>query len=72
MNYENGKPIVVGDDVLYGGKSGRIVFLIEEGVFSPGFSEKEWSYKKKGIGIQLQDGSLFCLDEPDEDLIPQG
>ena len=69
-HYENGTRISVGDNVLYGGKAGQIVFLIEEGKFLVGYESSDWSYRKNGIGVRLTDGTLFCLDDPDEDLIP--
>ena len=66
---ENKQAISVGDLITYGGKSGRIIFIIQDGQFSPDYLEKDWSYLKKGIGIQIDGGDLFCLEEPDEDLI---
>jgi hypothetical protein len=71
MHYENGRKIILGDDVLYGGKPGKVVFLIEEGFFLPGFKKEDWDYRKKGIGLQMENGDIFCLDNPDEDLMPK-
>jgi hypothetical protein len=65
---EDKKPISVGDLVTYGGEPGVVAFVIQEKQFSPGYPEEEWSYLEKGIGIKLENGEFFCLDEPDEDL----
>jgi hypothetical protein len=69
MNYNNDTPIGLGDKVIYAGKPGRIVFIIQENAFLAGFKADDWAYLKQGIGLQLEDGELFCLDAADEDLI---
>jgi hypothetical protein len=67
-HYENGQRIVVGDQVIYGGHRGRVIFIIEEGAYATGVNRTDWLYRKNGIGIQLGDGTLYILDTPDEDL----
>lgn len=69
-HYESGRRIVAGDKVTYGNKPGRVVFLIEEASFLPGFPKDEWEYLGSGIGIELDDGTVFHLKDADEDLIP--
>jgi FKBP-type peptidyl-prolyl cis-trans isomerase FkpA len=66
--YHDGTPIRVDDPVYYGGFPGRVVFIIEEDSYSGGFPKKNWSYLKNGIGVLLDSGDLFHLDDPDEDL----
>ena len=69
--YNNGTQIVIGDHITYGGKRGRVVFILDEGAFLEGFKSEDWAYLNEGIGIQLENGSIFCLQAPDEDLIPK-
>jgi hypothetical protein len=69
MTYENGKKIQLGDKVSYAGMPGRIVFIVDEDLFLPSHPREEWSYVKQGLGVQIDGGDLFCLQEPDGDLI---
>ncbi|HEV2804214.1 MAG TPA: hypothetical protein VGW57_04695 [Chthoniobacterales bacterium] len=69
MNYSNGVPLCIGDEVVYAGKQGKIVFVIQDAAFLEGYKPEEWNYLQKGIGVELKDGDLFCLDAVDEDLI---
>ena len=64
------RAVVVGDLVRYHGELGHIVFIIQEHAFLPDYPEREWGYLKKGIGVKIQGGDLFRIDEPDEDLMP--
>lgn len=66
--HETFQKICVGDQILYAGKPGKIVFVAEDNSFLPEFEAGEWRYLKKGIGVQIDGGELYCLDEPDEDL----
>lgn len=66
--YPSGKEVKLNDAVTYGGQAGRVVFIIESAEFSPKFKKSEWDYLKKGIGIELEDSTMFHLDEVDEDL----
>jgi len=67
--YEDGSRIAVGDLILYGSKPGKVVFAIEDGLFAAGFRKEDWDYRRKGIGLQLENGEMFCLDDADEDLL---
>ena len=69
---EVGRPIEVGDDALYGGERGRVVFVVEDGVFLTEYQPSAyWSgfYGGRGIGVECEINGLFFLPEPDEDLI---
>ncbi len=68
--YNNGKPINIGDRVVYAGVIGRVVFIIEDDRYSPGFVRDDWAYRRLGLGIKLRNGQLFVLDGPDDDLKP--
>ena len=73
MNYvHSDQPIRVGDRVTYAGSPGVIVFVIDDDSYSKAYERQHWSYLKKGFGFELDDGTLFHLDEPDEDLEPIG
>jgi hypothetical protein len=74
MKYlETEKEIRVGDNVLYAGAPGVIVFIIEDDSYADRYPRENWSYLGKGLGIELQDDetrTLYVLDCPDEDLEP--
>ncbi len=67
------RKIAVGDDVLYGGARGVVVFVIEDDSYSDRYPKEEWSYLGKGLGVELHDEllTLYHLDLPDEDLEPR-
>ena len=58
----------MNDVVTYGGQLGKVVFIIETREFISGFKRAEWEYLNEGIGVELEDATLFHLDEVDEDL----
>jgi hypothetical protein len=71
MKYlDSEKVIRVGDNVAYAGSPGVIVFVIDDDSYSDAYDKKSWSYLGKGLGVELQDGTLYHLDSPDEDLEP--
>jgi hypothetical protein len=71
MKYLNcEQTICVGDHVLYSGTPGVIVFVIDDDRYSVGYEKEGWAYLGKGLGLELQDGNLFHMDAPDEDLEP--
>jgi hypothetical protein len=73
MKYmETEKVIQVGDNVLYHGAPGVIVFVIDDARYCDRYPEEHWSYLGKGLGVELQDDTrtLYHLDSPDEDLEP--
>jgi hypothetical protein len=69
MKYlDSERQIRVGDKVVYAGNPGVIVFVIDDDSYSDAYAKENWSYLKKGLGVELQDGTLYHLDSPDEDL----
>jgi hypothetical protein len=69
MKYLNSERVIhVGDKVVYGGSSGVVVFVIDDDSYSDKYKKENWSYLGKGLGVELQDGTLYHLDSPDEDL----
>jgi hypothetical protein len=62
------KVIRLGDHVVYAGNPGVVVFMIEDDSYSDRYDKKSWSYLNKGFGVELQDGTLYHFDSPDEDL----
>ena len=65
--YHTGQPVRVGDRIRYDGP-GRVVFVVDDGSYAPDYPKEHWSYLRTGIGIVLDDGNMFVLNEPDEDL----
>jgi hypothetical protein len=71
MKYQRtDRTIRVGDEVLYAGSPGVIVFIIDDDSYSDAFKKEHWSYLDKGFGMELRDGTLYHFDTPDEDLEP--
>ena len=71
MTYaDSDKKIQVGDKVTYAGAIGTVVFIVDDDAYSEGFPKQHWSYLKNGFGIELQDGTLYHMNSPDEDLVP--
>ena len=75
MKYLGSEKVVrVGDNVLYAGNPGVIVFIIDDDRYSDRYSKENWSYLGKGLGVELQDETrtLYHLNssEEEEDLEP--
>jgi hypothetical protein len=69
MRYLNhNRDVRVGDAIVYAGRPGVIVFIIDDDSYSSRYDKGNWSYLGKGLGIELKDGTLYHLDSPDEDL----
>jgi len=74
MKYnDSNKVIRVGDRVLYAGAPGVIVYVIDDDSYSKRYLKKDWSYLRKGLGVELRDKerTLYHLETPDEDLEPE-
>ena len=56
--------------MLYAGSPGAIFLVIDDDSYSERYDKKTWSYLGKGFGLELDDGTLYHLDTPDEDLRP--
>jgi hypothetical protein len=72
MYFDSDRMIQVGDKVRYAGSPGVIVFVIDNDSYSDRYRREDWSYLGKGFGVQLEDGTLFHFEFPDEDLEPAG
>ena len=71
MKYLDSETLIrVGDKVAYAGSPGVIVFVIDDDSYSDRYPKEAWSSLGKGLGLELQDGTLYHLDTPDEDLEP--
>jgi hypothetical protein len=69
MKYCNSQDVVnVGQRVMYAGRPGAIVFVIDDDSYSDRYAKEHWSYLGSGLGIELDNGTLYRLDTPDEDL----
>ena len=71
MNYLHSQRMIqVGDRVNYAGERAVIVFVIDDDCYSQKYGKQTWSYLGKGLGIEMEDGTLYHLPGPDEDLEP--
>jgi hypothetical protein len=69
MKYLDSETVIcVGDRVVYAGSRGVIVFIIDDDSYSGKYEKAHWSYLNKGLGVELDDGTLIHFDSPDEDL----
>jgi len=67
--YSTQAEIKLHDFVTYAGQRARVVFIADTGEFSDEFkNEAEGNFFKTGIGLKMDDATLFHLDEIDEDL----
>ena len=73
MNYADGRPVRVGDIVDLGNAmTGVVVAIIDDGVYSPGYPESEWSYLGEGAMLESKELGLLHITDPsrmDFDLI---
>jgi hypothetical protein len=66
------KQIKIGDKVSLGESLGKIVFIIDEGQFTPEYPKEQWitfAEIKKGIGILTEKYGLLVEDDPSDDLV---
>ena len=68
--FDTNKSVRVGDRILYAGSPGTVVYVIDDDSYSERFTSEQWSYLGKGLGLELEDGTLYHLDTVDEDLEP--
>lgn len=69
MNYLETETLIrVGDHVRYAGEPGVIVYVIDDDKYSASYPKEHWSYLQHGFGVELQNGTLYQFEEPDEDL----
>ena len=69
MKYEStDRDIRVGDRIHYAGMPGLIVFIINDDSYCDRYPREHWAYLGTGLGVEIQDGTLYHLDGPDEDL----
>lgn len=68
MNYDDGKPIMLGDKVvLAGGMTGVVVAVIEAGQYAPRYKASEWEYLAKGVLVESPEAGLVHYDNIDND-----
>lgn len=70
-HYLSGEEIHAGDQVVFAGVSGRIVFVLGFDDFLPEFVvDKEWFFEEfcQGFMVEQSGGGLIFQQESDEDL----
>ena len=66
MNYPSGDTIKIGDTLkLWKGCKGTVVCSMDDGEYSDNYTEKDWSYLKKGVLINTDVASLIHYTEPE-------
>ena len=72
MNYTNGLPIKLGDQVrLSNGETGTVVFCIDTDDYSKDFPKEEWAYLKVGVMVRTNNGALIHFSDPNRnDVMP--
>lgn len=66
MNYPDGDVVRVGDLVeLWPGCQGKVVASIDSGDYTPEFSERDWSYLKRGVLVRSDQAGLIHYIEPE-------
>lgn len=68
MHYDSGEEIRAGDRVRCGAWTGRIVFVLGNGSFAPGYSPDDWSYLGRGFMAEYDQVGLVFSPTSDEDL----
>ena len=68
-HYCSGEEIRAGDLVKCADWSGRIVFVLGNGSFAPGYSPADWSYLGRGFMAEYDKAGLVFSDRADEDLV---
>ena len=68
MNYPNGEPILVGDQVSLGAARGLVVCSIDGASYSEAFPESDWGYLGRGVIIDFPDLGLVHYVEPEPSL----
>lgn len=67
--YVNGQRVELLDFVrLHQGETGRVVAIIADDLFSPGFKAEDWAYLKFGFLVESSQGGLNWFKDADEDL----
>lgn len=65
MKYPDKQQIMLGDTIeLYPNISGKVVCLLEEQQFCPGFVRSDWEHLKKGVLVQSSNkGGIVHFEE---------
>ncbi len=68
-HYCSGDEIQAGDLVRSADWTGRVVFVLGTGSFSPGYSLADWSYLGRGFMAEYDQAGLVFSEQADEDLV---
>src|SRR5689334_5242591 len=67
--YHSGDDVQAGDRVRYGTWTGRVVFVLGNGSFAPGYNPTAWSYLGRGFMVEYDQAGLVFAEQADEDLV---
>jgi hypothetical protein len=76
MKYsESNRDVRVGDEVLYDGCRGLVVYIVDDDSYSDRYPKEFYSVLGSGFGVEWQEGAVkgqvchFTSSEDDEDLL---
>lgn len=68
-HYCSGDDIRAGDVVRCAAWTGRVVFVLGTGSFTPGFAPADWSYLGRGFMVEYEQTGLVFSEQADADLV---
>lgn len=70
MKYEDGKQVLLGDQVhLDGDITGTVMCSIDDGIYTPEYLESEWGHLKKGVMVFSKQAGLIHYAEWNKDCV---
>ena len=68
MHYKSGQAVLPGDRVDADGLKGKVVAVIDDGLYAPDYPEAEWSYLGEGLVIETDEIGVLHLPTMGEDI----
>ena len=68
MHYKTGQAVLPGDRVDANGLKGKVVAVIDDGLYAPDYPDAEWSYLGKGLVIETDEIGVLHLPTIGEDI----
>lgn len=68
MHYKTGQAVLPGDRVDADGLKGKVVAVIDDGLYAPDYPEADWSYLGEGLVIETDGIGVLHLPTMGEDI----
>ena len=68
MHYKSGQAVLPGDRVDADGLKGKVVAVIDDGLYAPDYPEADWSYLGEGLVIETDGIGVLHLPTMGEDI----